>query len=76
MTPFRLGCKHARELLDTLGEQGVGCGTPIYLDRDEIWSQAGPYTWDQYLKGARSVLGHDMVRVKPHAMALPSEVAR
>lgn len=64
MTPYRLGRKHAQEMITSMKEDGLPLNLPVYLAREEIWPKAGPYTWDQYVKGARSILGANNVRYK------------
>lgn len=64
MSPFRLGRKHAQELIESMQKEGLPLNLPLYLSREEVWAKAGPYTWDQYVKGARSILGPNNVRYK------------
>lgn len=63
-SPYSMGRAHAKELLDTLqavadrNDGNVTYEWPVRLSPEQVFgTDPGPYTWDQYLKGARSVLG-------------------
>jgi len=70
MGPFQMGRQHAAEFLRSLGPLEIN--QPIYLNQEEVWPEAGPYTWDQYIKGAKSLLGEGRVCGGRRPASLPS----
>lgn len=59
LSPYNEGRRAARWWLEQIADAGF---TPadypvIYLDHDEWWPASGPYTWWQYVDGAKSLLG-------------------
>lgn len=63
MSPYNEGRRAARWWLEQIEANGFRKEDypVIYLDPDEWWPEAGPYTWDQYIKGAKSLLGEHKV---------------
>ena len=59
---YKMGRKAAQATRDAWLAVGGERPMPrIFLDQDEVWPSAGPYTWSQYVKGAKSVLGEHRV---------------
>lgn len=55
---YKMGRKAAQATRDAWLAIGGEWPMPvIYLNQEEIWPSAGPYTWSQYVKGAKSALG-------------------